>query len=410
MNIFREEVYNKKPQNLDGVINLAQPMSWIVISSFMFALLAMMLIATCFIEHEKIVKVRGQIVPSSGVSEVRFTRGGIIENVYVKDGQDVIAGQPIAKIRVEETNLNGSSAQSKNIASLNDQLSSLLLQKTKSHIADTHDLDRLSAQISGLKKEIYEIDSQIEKERRLVDIAKEDLESAKVVAQRGFISRRDISSREETFLTREQQLANLRQAKASKESSILEVMAALAAGKSRALSANALLSQQKFQIERQQTEEQSVRGYLLTAPRSGKVTALNLKVGDPAEISKAGLMIVPIGDIMIAEFAIPIATSGFIEVGDKIRMSLDAFPYQKYGSISGNIVSISNAPVLQLKNSSRDQFSYVGIASIDKPHLALLRKKSIRAGMTFDARIVLEKKTIISWFFDSFRQDFSNRW
>ncbi|KQW33504.1 MULTISPECIES: HlyD family secretion protein [unclassified Ensifer] len=51
---------------------------------------------------------------------------------------------------------------------------------------------------------------------------------------------------------------------------------------------------------------------------------------------------------------------GFVREGQEVRIKLDAFPYTRYGTLSGKVVSISNDAVSQrrsARNSQRQSFS-----------------------------------------------------
>ena len=87
-----------------------------------------------------------------------------------------------------------------------------------------------------------------------------------------------------------------------------------------------------------------------------------------------------------------------------MRLLYDAFPFQRFGTYSGRVVSVSktilsdaglSAPV-ELKEPA-----YKVIAELDRPDVdANGQKVPLQAGMLLRADILLEKRELIRWLLD----------
>lgn len=86
--------------------------------------------------------------------------------------------------------------------------------------------------------------------------------------------------------------------------------------------------------------------YVLSSPVQGKVI-LN-KFWSDHQFSKRGdevFTVVPLNSPPVGRTELPIKGSGKVEVGQRVVIKLDNFPYREYGTISGRIESKSTLPV-----------------------------------------------------------------
>jgi len=86
--------------------------------------------------------------------------------------------------------------------------------------------------------------------------------------------------------------------------------------------------------------------------------------------------------------------------GQRVRLFLDAFPYQRYGSVLATLEWISPAAV-----AVGDGWAFVGRASLDRAEILVQgRPRSLRAGMKGEARIVVGSRTLIEYVVEPLRQ------
>ncbi len=186
--MFRSEV--EPNGRLDGETFIAMPISWQAISYLLLASLLVALIFLSLASYSRVETDLGTVTPDKGISTILPTRAGTVVELAVTEGQRVEAGDLLAQIRTEEDSGQGlSSAQQ----------------------------SQLAAQQTGYRSEIAQIQSQITIQKNLIKTAQADLERAQQVAERGFISQRDLQIREETLLARQQGLSELNQSLAAKQ-------------------------------------------------------------------------------------------------------------------------------------------------------------------------------------------------
>lgn len=80
----------------------------------------------------------------------------------------------------------------------------------------------------------------------------------------------------------------------------------------------------------------------LYAPVTGTVSSLNItNVGEVVQPGQSIAEFHIVDNPLVLQAVLPSQEAGFLEVGMATKVKLDAYPYQKYGLIEGNIISIS---------------------------------------------------------------------
>lgn len=79
----------------------------------------------------------------------------------------------------------------------------------------------------------------------------------------------------------------------------------------------------------------------VTAPSDGVVLDLAKRsVGSVLREAEPLMSIMPAGATLIAEILISSADIGYAKIGDEVLIKVDAFPYQKHGTLKGRLISI----------------------------------------------------------------------
>lgn len=399
--LFRKEVMEHRADRLHGEVNLAIPVRWQAIG---YLLLTMLMVALIFMfssSYARVETVPGVIVPDKGIVIALPTRPGIVTQLLVEEGQAVEQGAALARISSGETMTSGQTALTQVAASLQTQDARLLDQSNALATASIAEQSRLSVQIDGMEQELHNIAEQIIVQKSLVVTAQKELDSAQVVSARGFISRRDMLVREEQLANRKQQLSQLEQSRASKTAQLEDARRAIHQTAAQAKAEAANFKATRAQLIRQQVDVSVAGGYMLTAPASGMATAITVKPGQSVGPATPLLSIIPKGSKLRGELRIPATMIGFARVGQVVKLSIDAFPYQQFGTIPARISSIPGAPISAADAQGNAIPVYIAIAEIDAPYMMAFGKKhSLLSGMTLRARITTRNQSLFEWLFE----------
>ncbi|WCM25186.1 HlyD family efflux transporter periplasmic adaptor subunit [Sphingomonas sp. QA11] len=400
MTLFREEVLKRQAKQLHGDISLTFPIGWHVIG---FVLLGSVGTAALFLSTASYARTEtavGTIMPDRGVISIVPARPGVITDLRVKEGDKVTVGKPLAIVRAEETSFSGAGAQNGVLDALAGQDRGFQQQLSSNAEAAAEDEAQYAAQIAGFQSELVELENQLAVQRQLVATARTDFEQSREIAKRGFISRHDIQTREEAFLSRRQQLSALEQSRASKQGTLRQAERTRRVASARAAAALASLISSRAQVRQQTAGAEAGRGYILTSPLAGRVTSLTAHAGDTIANQTPVMAIVPDGARLRAELFLPTKAVGFLSPGQSVRLAVDAFPFEQFGTFPATIVSISSAPLSRENKAGVMEPMYMVIASIREPSVeAFGRRQSLRAGMTLSARIVTEQRSLVGWLF-----------
>jgi multidrug efflux pump subunit AcrA (membrane-fusion protein) len=139
--------------------------------------------------------------------------------------------------------------------------------------------------------------------------------------------------------------------------------------------------------------ERAIAKGAITAPVDGTITALDvMHAGTVIRAGQAVAAIAPADAPLIVDAQVPNARIGFVAKGLPVKIKLDAFPFQDYGSMSGTIVDIS------ADARSKDQqasFYRVLIAPHHGELTAHGKKLRLRPGLSLTAEIVTQRKTVL---------------
>jgi hemolysin D len=137
---------------------------------------------------------------------------------------------------------------------------------------------------------------------------------------------------------------------------------------------------------------------LKVAPRSA---------GSVVEAAEPLFTLVPVGATLEAEAKVLASDIGFVRPDDLARIKIDAFPFQKHGTLDAKVAVISEDAFAKDENGVPAAREGLGSEAFYLIRLELASSNGLRAvpdstrlmpGMTLSAEIVVGKRTILSYF------------
>jgi membrane fusion protein len=398
--LFRPEVAQARAERLEGSISIAVPLSWQVIGYALLAALAAVLLFLSLGTYSKVQSAPGVIVLDRGIDAVLPSRPGVIYSISVREGEHVRAGQPLLAIRPAEALTSGGTIVGRTREAIELQDRELARRAGSASRAAEADQARMRAQAAGALAEIADIQAQIIDQRRLVEIADEDLRNVQRIAHEGFISRHNIQDREALLIARRQQLSQLSQQQSAKRAEIAQIEQSVAASSATAQADDAGTASQRASITQQLVQAEAGDGYVLLAPVDGTVTALVARVGQAAASDRALLNIVPSNAHVRAELYLPSQAVSYVVPGQPVRLALEAFPYDRFGTVEARVTSVS-ATTIARDSSNGTTPVYLVVADLPRPWvMAFGRHQPLLPGMTLSAKIIVDRRSLIQWLFE----------
>jgi HlyD family secretion protein len=142
---------------------------------------------------------------------------------------------------------------------------------------------------------------------------------------------------------------------------------------------------------------------LILAPVSGVITDVtSTQRGDKIQANSPLGGVAPKDAKPVLKIEIAEHDRAFLHEGLPVKLKFNAFPYQRYGLISGTLAYISPATKPSLQDK---QPVYEGRVTLDKDYYEIAGTRyPLRYGMTASAEIVVRERRLIDLGLDPFRQ------
>ena len=148
--------------------------------------------------------------------------------------------------------------------------------------------------------------------------------------------------------------------------------------------------------------EQAINHTTITAPVGGVITRLDVR--SPRAVVQSGQVIAaiaPAGARLVVEAQIPNKDIAFLEKGMPAKLKFDAFPFQDFGIVAGQVSEV--APDAQV-NEQFASFYKVTIVPQDTVILAHGKTIPLRPGLATSVEIVTERKSVLAILLEPFRK------
>ncbi len=326
---------------------------------------------------------RGKIIPSGRSKTIQSRANGSISEIHVSDGQQIAAGDLLITLDRTETQAERERLSHEHLGTLAaiTRIEALLLEldvgtSSDSTVPRQTDLPfspqtpadisqvetrlyhaqwrqhstgnrRFQAEIKRKRAEQQVIDENISKQRAILPLISERVQAVKKLSGRQFIAKDEYLALEQERIERRQDLKALQHRRKETSAAITQAIEALA--NAQAQFRSRILQEQSERLthlhgltqelagNRQHMEYQSIR-----APVTGVVQQLAVNtIGGVVTTAQKLMIIVPESDSMEVEAFIENKDIGFINEGQAVELKVDAFPFTKYGTLTGRIRTVS---------------------------------------------------------------------
>ena len=402
--LFRKEAVLHGTRRLSGAVVLATPLSVKLLGAFFCAIIFAGVAFASAATYARKATVTGWLVPDLGLIRATATSAGFVESVSAKEGDIVDRGAKLAELRI------GSDIASGNVGER--VVKELRAEAEATRARARSQIERLEAEtaqsatrLKNLQNELEQIKIQAALQEKRLALTQDELARGEEIAAKGYMTRLEVDRRRTAALQAEQELAGQRRQIAATEREIADINSRLSAitiekETARAESATAIAN-----LEQRITDAEARRVQIVVAPVPGRVAVLSVSQGQPVSPGATIAIVVPQGAKLEAELLVPSRGAGFIRPGQPVRLMLQAFPHQRFGTLEGAIKSISSTVL------GPNELSIPGI-KIDEPifrvRVALARENMtaygemipLQPGMLLSADIVFDRRSLIRWLFD----------
>ncbi|MEJ1959627.1 MAG: HlyD family type I secretion periplasmic adaptor subunit [Nitrosomonadales bacterium] len=401
------------------------PVARITLHVFVTALVIFILWAT-FSEVDRIVVARGRLVTPLPNLVVQPLETSIIQSIDVRIGQVVKKGERLATLDPTFSEADEAELQTRlhsldnQLAEMNDELAGKKHTGPASVDADTQLQTNLSeerhanysAQVLKLAESVSRLRASQETNRHdqqglasRVKVLQEMESTQQDLVDNKYAVRSRLLDVEDRLLEaqRSLEMAKNRQIEIARELASLEAeKLSFETGWRQKMMEDLLAASRERDAVNEQLQKASKRHELviLTAPIDAVVLDIaKLSQGSVVQSAEKLFTLVPIGADLEAEVQIDAQDVGYVKVGDTAHIKFDAFPFQKHGTLVGELRTISedafrNEPST---SSSLDAY-YKGRIHFKSARLKKMPESGkLLPGMTVAAEIVVGKRSVMSY-------------
>ncbi|TMN87287.1 toxin secretion, membrane fusion protein [Pseudoalteromonas phenolica] len=402
--LFRKEAIDHQGQKLDGEVTIATHMSFNWILAIIVSLVVIGSSYLMLGQYHKKEVVSGYLKPRTGLSKVYPVNTGVIEDVYVTEGEFVKEGQLLARVKTERVIASGGELNSKVIAQLVQQKE--LLQQSM-----VNEKTSLSSKVDRVTSKINNLDTQLSIAQRQKSLLDERISLNKVKHQdtvelnkKNFASQRELQAVEDSLLLLEQQYEDIKNKIASLEQQQKNLSYDLAQLPLTNEETIAGIKAKLSNIDQQISQTQAQSGFDIISYRDGYVSNILVQRGMAAKTNVPIMTILPEDTVLQAELFVPTRAYGFVLKGQKTRIRYQAFPYQRFGIYQGTVSQISKSILLPQEANvpvSLSEPMYRVIVELDSQHASAYGDEiPLQAGMLLEADVMVDSRSLFEWLFE----------
>ena len=403
MSLFRPEVLEAQRRKLHGDVILVQPLSLKLIALMFIVVGAALLTFAGTREYTRKETARGFIVPETGTTAVRAMRGGELVDLLVVEGQIVDLGTPLFESQVDVETREGRVSE-RRLDSLQERMFQIDLRETEMKNRFQGEELRLKSLVQGLQAEVVTMSRRHDLQVEVVRVADDRLKKFGNLLREEVISQVEYDAIQRQSLEAKITLESLEQQKIASTNSLRNEEFQLRSLPTQKREESIRLAAERAQLNEARASVDAETTYIVRAPVKGKITSVGGRLGEQLDPSRPVVTIVPVDTPLEAIILVPSSASGFIEPGNEVNLLLDAFPYQKFGSVSATVKEISATPFLPGELISPINYPepvYRVKASLSREViLAYGEDVPLKPGMTLVGDIVLDRRSILEWMFE----------
>lgn len=347
--LFRSEVLEARQAQWLGTIRIGRPLSFRVVTVAAVAMAGALIVFACWGEIARKASVHGVLLPVGGLIHVSAQQAGVISELLVKEGDDVQVGQPLARLRNERITAAGDAA-ALTAQALQARRASLETERRLTEQNLRQRQDGIAQRLLSLQAEQRHAQAELDTVRLRVQLAQRSLERQQELAKGGFVAAAQVQAKQEELLDLQLRERNAERSLQSLARDLQTVKADKLAVDNQTQTALTQLDRNLASLDQESTENDSRNGLTLTAPQTGRVSALPINVGQALQAGQTVASIVPVAADgrpaeLEAQLFAPSRTAGFAQPGQEVYLKLAAYPYQKFGVARGSISTVSRSPI-----------------------------------------------------------------
>ncbi|MEB5750616.1 HlyD family secretion protein [Leclercia adecarboxylata] len=411
--IYRREAIEYKKNHWKGkALLLAGMPAWIV-TLLAFTFIAVLVLSLIFCSFTQRIDVRGEVITLPHSVNVFAPQQGFVVNQYVKVGEIVNKGQPLYKLDISRSTINGN-VNTAQIEVIDQKIANAenIISKLSHNKSET--LRAIEKQIATIKDSLEETSRMLINTQAGLNKMHTNLASYDKYLKDGLITKDQYNYQHSLYFQQQSAYQSLVSQKMQLETQLTQANSDKV---TKAADFDNQISGQNNQINdfKNQLVESNANGnIIIKATIDGKIESLAVTKGQMVENGSSLAQIKPTGNIeyyliiWLPNNAIP-----YIKKGDIINIRYDAFPADKFGQFPGEVLTLSSVPASRQEmaeytnvsngSNQQDLALYKAIIKIKNKEFNYNGKVlTLSNGLKAQAVVFLEERPLYMWMFTPF--------
>lgn len=406
MNLFRREVIEGRKKYWLGEVIIASPPS--LRYSAMTAIIIVVTIALfiCFFSYTKKQQISGVLMPDKGVIKIFSPQPGLIQKVFIKEGENVVQGEPLFVISNDRSSQGEATTQQ----SISEQIRTRLrlYRNTIDELDSGWSADKtsLARQLQQLNAQIALQESQERNQQQLALLLERRVTQYQTLWGQQYVSLEQLQRVKEESLRQNGALEASRSELINGRKALLERTNEMTQMDSNYQKQRNEIQSKIASAEQELAESELKREIIIRATEPGTVTALTATVGQYFDGHAPLVSIIPENSRLLAYLYAPGNAVGFIRPKSDVWLRYPAWPWQKFGQYHGIVISVSKVALTQnemelFENKESGVPLYRIVVRPDSNVVNIYGEKTpLQAGMQLEADVVRDRRRLYEWIFE----------
>jgi membrane fusion protein len=402
--LFRQEAIDAQREKFLGEATIARPVPFWVFTSLASGVAVLLVSIAVWGQYTRRERVEGYVALDTGAARVQTPDAGRITELMVKEGDEVVAGAPIAKVSLERSTGRGQSTSEQVAQEMENRRAILEKEQSQWRELGEQQVEQLRRRVRDLESEATQIDREMKLQETRVKSAREQAERYKALAGEKFVS--DVASKQKLDEVTDQEI-KLQALSRQRTQVERDLGAARMEEPSIKLRARAQVEQVERQISELKqglTQVEAQRETVIRAPMTGVVTNVAVNRGQSVAADAPLATVLPKGSGMHVELLVPTRAIGFLKSGQEVVLRYEAFPHERFGQYRGIVTEIGRnvwTPGERVGPLAAKEPVYRVDVKLDSQTVKALEQEfTLRPGMLVNADLLLERRTLLEWIFE----------
>lgn len=336
---------------------------------------------------DEVTRANGRVVPDGHEQVIASLEGGILRELYVREGMQVQEGQDLAQLDPTRFEAQQNEGQAKRLALLG-AIARLNAEANGRPLSFPDDVAAVPAIVQGESEahaaRKHALDEAVRSNQRSIELVMRELRVAESMAAKGLMSEVEVVRlRRQVNDLQQQTQERVNRFRQDASTDLVRVQSELS------------------QLDEQLVGREDVlRRTVLKSPVRGLVKNIRLATLGGVVAPGAPIMeIVPLGSRVLVEARVRPSDIGFLRVGQTAEIKLTAYDYTTYGSLRGTITYISPDALGDSERGGTDNTYYRVVLRTERT--ASLREKGkplpVLPGMTATVDVRTGERSVLNF-------------